>query len=70
LEINRLRPLAGVNLLAIGRLHARNLEAPVGANDRETIRLDTDYLAELAADTLRIFRRQRFGIENLQLFTV
>src|SRR5262249_9944823 len=61
---------AGVDLLAVGRLHARNFDTSVGANDRKAVRLERNDFAELAADPFRVFRRQRLGVENLYLLAV
>ena len=47
------------------RLHARDLEAAVGADHGEAVGLDLDDLAHLAGDALGILRRQRLGVENL-----
>src|SRR5260370_654988 len=56
----------GVDLLAVGRLHARHLEASVGADHREAVGLDRDDLAHLAGDALGILGGQRLGVEDLQ----
>ena len=53
-EVGALRPFAGVDLLAVVGLHARDLEAAVGADDREAVGFDRDDLAELAGDALRV----------------
>src|SRR5581483_4687177 len=47
-------PFAGLDLLAVGGLHARDLEAAVGAHHREAVGVHCNDLAELAADTLWI----------------
>ena len=57
---------AGIDLLAAGGLHARDLEAAVGADDGEAVGLDRDDLADLAGDALGVFGRQRLGVEDLQ----
>ena len=64
-ELGRGDELAGVDLLAVGGLHARDLEAPVGADDREAVRFHDDDLAHFAGDALRILGGQRLGVENL-----
>src|SRR5215471_14620328 len=69
-EAHRLRPLAGLDLLAVGGLHPGDLEAPVGANHGEAVRLDRDDLAELAADPLGVAGGQRLGVEDFQLLAV
>ena len=53
-EVGGLRPFAGADLLAVGGLHARDLEAAVGADDGEAVGLDRDDLADLAGDALRV----------------
>src|SRR6185369_6460316 len=63
-------PLARAGLLAAGGLDARDLEAPVGANDGEAVAVDGDDLTEFAADAFGILRRQRLGVEDAQLHTV
>src|SRR5215471_10292989 len=65
-ELDGGRELAGVDLLAVGRLYARDFDAAVGADDREAFRLDRDDLAELAADPLRVLGGQRLGVEDFQ----
>src|SRR3974377_2127274 len=65
-----LEPLAGIDLLAVGRLYARDFKTPVGARDGEAVGFHRDDLAELAGNALRILRRQRLGIEDLQRRTV
>src|SRR5580658_6502906 len=70
LEIDRLRPLAGFDLFAVGGLNAGNLEAPIGADHGEAVGFDHGNLASFAGDPLRVFRRQRLGVENFQLFAV
>src|SRR5579864_6381272 len=52
LEIDRLRPLAGFDLLAVGGLHARHLEAPVGADHGEAVGVDGCDFAEFAGNPL------------------
>src|SRR5215472_18267149 len=69
-ELDGGRELAGVDLLAVGRLHARDLEPPVGADHREAVRVDRDDLAHLAGDALRILGGQRLGVKDLQRRTV
>jgi hypothetical protein len=69
-EVGGLRPFAGVDLLAVGGLHARDLEAPIGADDGEAVAFDRDDFANLAGDAFRILRRQRLGVEDLQLLAV
>ena len=69
-EIGGFGPLAGFDFLAVGGLHARDLEAPIGANHGEAVRFDHSDFAELAADSLRVFRRQRLGVEYFQLLAV
>src|SRR5512138_120811 len=63
-------PLASADFLAAGGLDAGDLEAAVGADDGEAVAVDGDDLAELAADALRVFRRQRLGVEDAQLCAV
>src|ERR1700761_4378596 len=70
LEICGFRPLAAFDFLAVGRLHARDLETPVGADHGEAVRFHRDDFAELAGDALRIFGRKRLGVENLEMLTV
>ena len=69
-EIGGRGEFAGVELLAVGGLHARDLEAAVGANHGEAVGFDLDDLAHLAGDALGVFRRQRLGVEDLQLLAV
>ena len=69
-EVGGLGPFAGVDLLAVGGLHARDLEAAVGADHGEAVGLDRDDLAHLAGDALGVLRRQRLGVEDLQLLAV
>src|SRR4029077_8228519 len=70
LEIDRLRPLAGFDLLAVGGLHAGDFEATVGANYGEAVSVDGGDFADLAGNPLRVFRRQRLGVEDFQLLAV
>src|ERR1700730_6386421 len=56
-EIDRLRPLAGFDLLAIGGLHARDFEAPIGADHGKTVGFDHGDFADPAGDAPRVFRR-------------
>src|SRR6202050_1955022 len=70
LEIDRFRPLAGFDLLAVGGLHACNLEAPIGADHGKTVGFDHGDFADLAGDTFWILRRQRLGVEDFQLLAV
>src|SRR5262249_25487034 len=67
LQAGRLGPFAGLDLLAVGRLHARDLEAAVGAHHGEAVGIDGDDLAELAADALGVLGGQRLGVEDLEL---
>ena len=53
-EIGRFRPLAGFDFLAVGGLHARDLEAPVGANEVKPS-ASTATLAGLAGDPFGSF---------------
>src|SRR5262249_46483651 len=69
-EVGGLRPLAGLDLFAVGGLHAGDLEAPIGANHGEAVRLDRDDLAELAGNPLRVLGGQRLGVEDLELLAV
>ena len=69
-DIRRLRPFAGVDLLAVGGLHAGDLEAAVGADHGEAVGFYRGDLAGLAGDALRVLRRQRLGVENLELLAV
>ncbi len=61
---------AGIHFLAVGGLHAGDLEAAVGADDGKAVGFDGDDLAELAGDALGVLRRQRLGVENLQRLAV
>src|ERR1700693_3136403 len=70
LEIDRLRPLAGFDLLAVGGLHAGDFEAPIGADHSEAVGFDHGDFADLACDPLRVFRRQRLGVEYFELLAV
>src|SRR5262245_57880105 len=56
-------PFAGPNFRAVG-LHARDLEAAVGADHGDAVALDCDDLAHLAGDALRVLGRQWFGVED------
>src|SRR5579871_3297056 len=69
-ESDGCRPFAGFDLLAAVGLHAGDLEAPIGANHGEAVRLDRDDLAELAGDPLRVLGGQRLGIEYFELLAV
>ena len=51
-------------------LHARHLEAAIGADDGETVGLDCDDLADLAGDAFGVLGRQRLGLEDLQRLAV
>src|SRR4051812_30413033 len=62
-----LDPLAGFDLLAVGGLHAGDLEASVGANDGEPVGIHRNDLAQLAADALGVLRRNRLGVEYPEL---
>src|SRR5258708_8560524 len=57
---------AGFDLLAVGGLHPDELEAAVGADHGDAVGVDRGDLAHLAGDALRILRRQRLRIEDLQ----
>src|ERR1700722_5585635 len=70
LEIDRLRPLAGFDLLAVGGLYAGDFEAPIGADHGEAVGFDHGDFADLAGDPFRVFRRQRLGVEDFQLLAV
>src|ERR1700693_2551977 len=70
LEIDRRRPLAGFDLLAVGGLHARDFEAPIGADHGKTVGFDHGDFADLAGDPLRILCRQRLGVEDFSLVAV
>src|SRR6516165_10445968 len=65
-EAGRFRPIAAFDLLAVGGLHPRHLESPVGADHGEPVGLDGDDLAHLAAAALGVLRRERLGVEYLQ----
>src|ERR1700746_2757850 len=69
-EIDRLRPLAGFDFLAVGGLDTRDFEAAVGADDGEAVGFNGDDFAELAGDSFRIFGRQRLGVEDLERLAV
>src|SRR5262249_62077623 len=57
---------AGRDLGSVGRLHAQNLDAAVGANDGETVGRDLDDLAHLAGNSFGVMRRQGLRFEYLQ----
>src|SRR5262249_14540764 len=61
---------AGADLWAIGRLHAHDADAAVGTDHGEAVAIDRDDLAHLAGDPFGTARRQRLGVENLQLLAV
>src|SRR5947209_20112981 len=61
-DVRALGPFAGADLGAVG-LHTRDLEAAVGAHDRDALCVDRDNLAELAGDAFRILRRHRLRVE-------
>src|SRR5262245_4094654 len=61
---------AGCDLRAVVSLDAQNLEAAVGADDREALGRHLDDLAHLAPDAFRVHRRQRLGLEDLQRVAV
>src|ERR1043165_5632735 len=63
-DAGALGPFAGADLRAVG-LHARDLEAAVGAHHRDAVRLDRDDLAELAGDALRVLRGKGLGVKDL-----
>src|SRR3954454_3933339 len=69
-KVGRLRPFAGFDFLAVGGLHAGDLEAAVGADHGEAVGFDGGDLANLAGNALGVFRRQRLGVENLELLAV
>src|SRR5215831_11519803 len=68
--VGGLEPLAGVDLLAIGGLHARDLEATIGADNNETIGFERDDLAHLAGDALGVLGGDRLGVEDPELLAV
>ena len=69
-KIGRLCPFAGFDFLAVGRLNARDFEAPIGADHGKAVRFNRGDFAELAADPLRVLGRQRLGVEDFQLLAV
>src|SRR5579871_2119113 len=62
--------LAGGGFGGVGRLDPHDLDAAVGADDREAVGGNLNDLSELAADALGIARWDRLGIENLQHLAV
>ena len=61
-EVDRLCPLTGFNLLAVGGLHAGDLEAPIGADHGEAVGFDRDDLANERAREAEHWRiRTRLG---------
>src|SRR3954453_18115753 len=68
-DVRGLRPFAAANLWSIG-LHARDLDAAVGAHNGEAVGVDRGDLAIFAADALGVFRRDRLGVENLHRLAV
>ena len=69
-ETGGLGPFAGIDLLAAVGLNAGHLDAPVGANHGDAVVLDSDDLAELAGDPLRVLGRQRRYVEYLDRLAV
>ena len=62
-------PFCRAHFRPIG-LHARELEAAIGADHGDAIAFDCNDLADLAGDALGIFRGQRRGFQNFQLRAV
>src|ERR1041384_8382227 len=62
LDVGALGPFGGADLRAVG-LHARDLEAAVGAHDRDAVGVDRDDLAELAGDALGVLCGERLRVE-------
>src|SRR5579871_4006947 len=58
------------DLAAVGRFNAQHFDTTVGAHDSESVGLDGDDFAQLAADSLGIARRQRSRLEYLKLVAV
>src|SRR5262245_45676734 len=69
-EIDGLGKVGGGDLSAIGRLHPGELDAAIGAHDRDAARIDLHHLAELAADAFWVLRRQGLRLEHLQRLAV
>src|SRR6185437_8990307 len=69
-EIGGFHPFAGIDFLSIDGLNTRNLEASVGTDNREAVWLNGSNLSELTSDAFGVFRRQRLGVKDFQLFAV
>ena len=67
-EVDRLRPFAGFDFLAAVGLHARDLEAAVGADDGEAVVLDRDDLAQLAGDATAFTDRYAVDVSRAIFF--
>src|SRR5436190_8961169 len=69
-ELGGGRELRSPDLAAVGGLDPEDADAAVRARDREALAVDGDDLSHLAGDARRLFGRHRFGVENLQLFSI